>query len=319
MSVSIIIVNWNSGKMLNHCLDFIAKQTLKPDVIYVVDNASSDGSSDCVAHFPGIRLISPGQNIGFAAGNNHAITLCKTEFVALLNPDAFPESNWLENLVASARIHSEYAAFGSRQFILGKPDFLDGVGDTYHVSGLVWRNRHGQIQSEQDLAPKDVFSPCAAAALYRRNAIEAVGGFDEDYFCYVEDVDLGFRLRLAGFKAMYVPDAIVFHHGSASTGGQHSDFSLYHGHRNLVWTFIKNMPSALFWPLLPLHLLLNLFTMLFFILHGQSRIIVRAKRDACFALPHIWRKRKIIQKNRTASARDIWRALDKGFFCGRII
>jgi GT2 family glycosyltransferase len=147
--------------------------------------------------------------------------------------------------------------------------------------------------------------------LYRRQALVDIGGFDEAFFCYVEDVDLGFRLRLAGHKAMYVPEAVVRHVGSATTGGQGSDFSVYHGHRNLVWTFVKNMPGVLFWLLLPLHLLLNLVTIGMYIARGQGGMIFRAKKDAVKGLPQVWSKRKQIQASRIATVRDIWRILDK--------
>lgn len=156
-----------------------------------------------------------------------------------------------------------------------------------------------------------IFCPSAAAALYRRIALDQIGGFDDDYFCYVEDVDLGFRLRLAGYSAVYVPDAIVRHIGSATTGGQHSDFAVYHGHRNLVWTYIKDMPGILFWALLPLHLILNLVTVVYFGIRGQGRVILRAKWDAVVGIPKMWRKRHVIQQNRVASVIDIWKVLDK--------
>ena len=137
------------------------------------------------------------------------------------------------------------------------------------------------------------------------------GGFDEDYFCYVEDVDLGFRLRLAGYRCLYVPQSVAHHVGSGTTGGQHSDFSTYHGHRNLVWTFVKDMPGLLFWLLLPLHVMLNLASLIWFALRGRGGVILRAKRDALLGLPKMWRKRQQIQKSRIASISDIWRVLDK--------
>ena len=139
-------------------------------------------------------------------------------------------------------------------------------------------------------------------------------GFDEDFFCYFEDVDLGFRLRLAGHRCLLVPDAVVYHVGSATTGGQHGDFAVYHGHRNLVWTYVKNMPGALFWLLLPAHIALNLVTIVWFSLRGQGAVILKAKRDALCGLPRMWKKRRDIQKYRTASAVEIWKALDKSFW-----
>lgn len=314
MSVTVLIVNWNGGALLTRCLEHLGKQTVQPERILLIDNASSDNSAAMAEAFGEVVVHRLNTNLGFAAGNNYALSECKTEFAALLNPDAFPEPDWLERLLAAAKIHPDAAAFGSRLLRHGNPEFLDGIGDNYHMSGLVWRDRHGVRQQAGDLAPQEIFSPCAAAALYRRQALADVGGFDEDYFCYVEDVDLGFRLRLAGYKAMYVPDAVVHHVGSATTGGQHSDFSVYHGHRNLVWTYIKDMPGALFWLLLPLHLLLNLVTIVWFTLRGQFRVILRAKRDAIKGLPRMWAKRRKIQAARVASVWEVWRVLNKRLF-----
>lgn len=311
MSVTVIIVNWNSSLLLQECLNRLRRQTLAPVRVLVVDNASSDECADCVAHYPGAILRQLTTNLGFAAGNNIALSECSTEFVALLNPDAFPEPDWLERLFAAAGAHPDVAAFGSRQLRQGSPEVLDGVGDSYHMSGLVWRERHGMRQQTGDLVPREIFSPCAAAALYRRQALVDMGGFDEDFFCYMEDVDLGFRLRLAGHKAMYVPDAVVHHVGSATTGGQHSDFSVYHGHRNLVWTFVKNMPGALFWLLLPLHLMMNVLMVVWLMARGQCRVILRAKWDAIKGLPKVWAERRGIQARRVAKVKDIWRVLDK--------
>ncbi len=127
--------------------------------------------------------------------------------------------------------------------------------------------------------------------------------------CYGEDVDLGFRLRLAGWKAMLVPDAVVRHVGSASSGGQRSEFASYHGHRNMVWVYVKNMPGFLFWLFLPLHILANLASMIVLTLRGQGKVAWRAKRDAIKGLPKIWKKRKAIQSKRVASIWDILRVL----------
>ena len=312
--VAVIIINWNSSRLLAECLDCLSAQSYLPDKILVVDNNSQDGSAECAKQNSDVTLRSLATNIGFAAANNLALAECDTEFVALLNPDAFPETDWLEKLLKTADVNSDVVAFGSRQLNQSNPEYLDGIGDNYHVSGLVWREQHGVKQQQSDLVQREIFSPCAAAVLYRRQAVVDVGGFDEDYFCYVEDVDLGFRLRLAGHKAMYVPEAIVHHVGSATTGGQHSDFSVYYGHRNLVWTFVKNMPGILFWMLLPLHLAMNTVAVGVFIMRGQTRVILRAKRDAIKGLPVMWHKRKQIQKKRIASIGDIWRALDKSLF-----
>ncbi|MEB4593074.1 glycosyltransferase family 2 protein [Candidatus Thiothrix sp. Deng01] len=318
-NADIVIVNWNSGKLLVTVLKRLVNQFTPPSQIWLLDNASSDGSAGGIQSWQQVRFIQESNNLGFSKGNNIALLHSDSEFVGLLNPDAFPEPDWLEKLLQAAADYPDAAAFGSRQLCHHDPSLLDGIGDTYHLSGLVWRDRHAVPQTSADLTPHEIFSPCAAAALYRRSALEEIGFFDEDYFCYVEDVDLGFRLRLAGYKAMYVPDAVVHHVGSATTGGQQSDFSVYHGHRNLVWTYVKNMPGILFWALLPLHLALNVGSILWFTARGQGKVILKAKWDAIKGLPNMWRKRRQIQKNRKASIADIWRVLDKRVIPGNLM
>jgi len=309
--VTIIVVNWNGGDHLRQCLECLSLQTLRPEQIVVVDNASTDNSVNSIPPMDNLTVHPLDYNMGFAGANNLAISLCATRYVVLLNPDAFPEPEWLQRLVEAADAYPDVAAFGSRQMKHGEPDIKDGVGDTYHLSGLVWREGFGRRLAESDRQIKEIFSPCAAAALYRLEALEQAGGFDEDYFCYSEDVDLGFRLRLLGYRSVYVPDAIVYHVGSASSGGQKSDFSVYYGHRNLVWTFVKNMPGLLFWLLLLPHLLLNAYSLVHFALRGQGRVILRAKLDAIGHLPAMFRKRSQIQATRKACLLDIWRVLGK--------
>ncbi|MFM8333836.1 MAG: glycosyltransferase family 2 protein [Candidatus Methylumidiphilus sp.] len=312
-TVTVIVVNWNGGEIIGDCLHGLARQSLRPTRVLVIDNGSTDGSAERIEHMSGITLRKAGANLGFAAGNNRALAECDTEFVALLNPDALPEEDWLANLVAAAEAHPKAASFGSRQMMHGVPDMLDGVGDVYHVSGAAWRHGYNRRLRDSDLQAREIFCACAAAVLYRRDAIVEAGGFDEDFFCYVEDVDLGFRLRLAGHSCRYVPDAVVHHVGSASTGGQNSAFSVYHGHRNLVWAYIKNMPGYLFWALLPIHLLMNAVGLAYFVTHRLPKVIVRAKWDALKGIAKMWEKRRAIQAKRRASPADIWRVLDKSW------
>lgn len=283
--------------------------------VVVLDNGDEDPiPEEIYSRFPSVLFLKNVKNIGFAAGNN--LLLRKTagcEWVALVNPDAFLEPDWLSKMLSAAIAHPEYSFFASRLVQAANHEILDGDGDTLHACGLPWREGHGQAISQGAIEPREIFSPCAAAALYRRDAFEAMGGFDEDFFCYFEDVDLGFRLRLAGHRCLLVPDAVAYHVGSASTGGQHSDFAIYHGHRNLVWTYVKNMPGVLFWLLLPLHIILNLATIVWFSIRGKGRVILRAKYDALCGISRMWKKRRDIQRNRRASVGEIWKALDKGF------
>lgn len=310
--VTVVIVNWNGEQCLNRCLSALMSQSVRPCEIILVDNASTDASLDIVHHFPSVRLLPQTENLGFAAGNNLAIKAASedAEWIALLNPDAYPDTRWLESLFLAVRDYPAFHALGSKLVDANNPALLDGAGDAYHVSGRVWRICHGEKISSLSQV-REVFSPCAAAALYRRSALHEVAGFDEDFFCYMEDVDLGFRLRLLGYRCLYVPESVVHHVGSAATGSQHSDFAVYHGHRNLVWTYVKNMPGLLFWLFLPLHLVLNFVTCIYFLWLGQGRVILKAKWDAIKSVPRMWAKRRHIQKNRRASLMDIWRVMDR--------
>lgn len=312
MSCSILIVNWNSWELLSNCLEALSKQTCRDFKVFVSDNASDLPPPDNIFKIiPDLTYVQNDTNLGFAKANNKLLEMVETDWVVLLNPDAFPEPYWLENLFKASQRYVDYAFFSSRLLQANSPELLDGDGDCYHISGLVWRNGHRTEKIRGINEPVEVFSPCAAAAMYSMEAINKVGGFDEDFFCYVEDVDLGYRMRLAGYRCLLVPDSVVHHVGSATTGSQHSDFAVYHGHRNLVWTFIKNTPGFLFWVLLPLHLLMNIVTVTWFSLRGQGRIVLRSKWDAVKKIPVFWRKRVKIQSSRVASVKDIWRVLNK--------
>lgn len=315
--VAVLIVNFNSGSLLGECLRHVRAQTRRPEQVIVVDNASNDGSSNrAECDYPGVTVVRLEHNLGFAAANNLAARRAgEVDWLALLNPDAFPEPDWLERWLAAADVHPDYACFGARLVDAGDARRLDGTGDVYHVSGLAWRRDHGRriVDGERDAG--EIFAPCAAAALYRRTAFFEADGFDEAYFCYFEDIDLGFRLRLLGYRCGYVADAVVRHVGSAVTG-RRSPFSLYYGHRNLVWTWCKNMPGSLFWRYLLLHLLLNLGSVLWYTLRGRGGVLLRAKWDAVQGLPRCWRQRRAIQSQRRVSAGALrqmmsgsWRAL----------
>jgi len=311
--VCVVIVNWNSWQLLEQCLQALMLQTWQDFKVVVFDNASVRVAPEGFRErHAGIEFIWSDRNLGFAAANNVAIYDVKdVEWLALLNPDAIPEPDWLAQLMEATHQHPDYAAFGSRQLIAGSEHLLDGDGDSYHISGLVWREGHDTLVASAKNDVREVFSPCAAAAMYRRDVLVAVGGFDADFFCYLEDVDLGLRLRLAGHRCLLVPGAVVRHVGSATTGGQQSDFAVYHGHRNLVWCYLKNMPGILLWLSLPLHIAMNLATICVFMMRGQGLIILKAKRDALLGLPKMWRKRKEIQSKRVVAVGRIWRLLDK--------
>src|SRR4051812_16544686 len=318
MTVGLVIVTFNAAAYIGRCLEAVAAQNRQPDRIIVADNGSTDGTvpvAEQAARRLGrrVELLEFGRNLGFATANNRAVAaLGDCESVALLNPDAFPHPGWLEALTMAAAEHVDAASFASRLMIDGRDGILDGAGDVFHVSGLAWR--HGHRQSVGDvrdaLTTHEVFGACAAAALYRRDDWIAVGGFDEDYFCYAEDIDLGFRLQLRGRRCWYVPEAVVAHVGSA-TAGEDSDFSVYHGYRNLEWTFVKNMPSRLLWRYLPLHVVVIIAELSWFFRKGRAVSLIRAKRDALLGLRRVLAARRVVQRATTTSPVAVLGLLDR--------
>lgn len=311
-SVGVLIVNWNSGGLLRRCLDALAAQTVQARRVLVIDNASGDGSEQAAEGREGVELLRMSENLGFARGNNLGVErLSDCEWIALLNPDAFAEPEWLESLLVATRRNPEIRSFASRQLLADTPSVLDGAGDVYSVAGLAWRRHHGREAAQVGLADEQVFGPCGAAALYRRDAFLEVGGFDDTYFCYFEDVDLAFRLRLRGYSSLYVANAVVHHVGSALTGVR-SDFAVFHGHRNLVWTFFKNMPAPMLVQYLPHHLLLNLVSLLVLVARGQAVTGFRSKWAALLGLRAALRARRAVQRRRRASSRDLRAAMTRG-------
>lgn len=299
LKVEIIIVAYNSGAFLQNCIKALALQTLRAFTVVIVDNASTDGSVQALT-LPDDRfsVLAAGANLGFAAGNNLAINRSKADFVVLLNPDTVPAPDWLEALVQVAQADPSLGSVGSVQRRLDQPQILDGLGDVWHMAGTAWRAREGDFVPGE-VPDGEIFGPCAAAALYRRDAFFAVGGFDDRYFCYMEDVDLAFRLRLAGYGSMRAGKAVVLHAGSGITG-RHSDFSLYHGHRNRIWTFLKNTPRSVFWLALSYHLIFNVLYACIAVVRGHAKPVFRAYRDA-------WRGRGPFVEARKSVARQmVW-------------
>ncbi len=322
VDVTVVIVTWNAARVIARCLQALRLQTVRPSRVIVMDNGSTDATSEILAGFPEVSWVPLARNEGFARANNLAISRCRTQWIALLNPDAFAETDWLENLHNAAQRYPEAAAFGSLQLSADPAHAVDGAGDVVHFSGLIWRNWYG-CEAKPGLlmhAPYPVFSACAAAALYRRDVFLKVGGFDEDFFCYGEDVDLGFRLRLAGYEILQVSQARVVHIGSGLTGGRRSAFSVFYGQRNLFWIYLKNMPGWIFWVFLPLHLVMHFAQIARYCIQGHCLTVWRAKIEALRGTRKMWLQRRRIQEMRVVCPSKIWRLLNKSLFphrCGR--
>jgi len=312
--ISVIIVNFNAGEWLTRSVQSIADQTYANFECFIVDNGSTDESLDTLPLLDKrFTIIEAGENLGFAKANNLAATQARGDWIALLNPDAFARPDWLEKLFAATTLHANVTMVGSTQFMALEPGIYDGLGDCYHVTGLAWRGGFGHeavnIPRNEGLDTSEVFAPCAAAALYKREAFASAGGFDERFFCYHEDVDLAFRLRLAGGICLQSHKAIVDHVSSGITG-RASDFAVYHGTRNRMWTFVKNMPGPLLILLAPAHIALNIALLIWSIFRkGRFAPTFRGIRHGLKGLPPIWKSRKALHAKRKVTSGDILAAL----------
>lgn len=306
--ITVVVVNYNGADCLPACLAALARQTFSRFEAIVVDNASSDGSAqEDLLPDERFRLVRLSENTGFAAANNLGARLGQGRWLVTLNPDAYPRPEWLAGLLAGAARHPDAAMFASTQLVAADPDKIDGAGDVYSLWGLAWRGAQGWPAGSRP-AEGECFGPCAAAAMYHRRRFLDLGGFDEDFFCYFEDVDLAFRMRLAGERCVYLPEAVVLHTGGGvSPGG--SDFTIEHCARNRVWTYLKNMPTALLALSLPLHLAALGALLAGAAARGTMGPELRGLGRSMQSLGRVWSQRSRVQSSRRVSARDLVRHL----------
>ncbi len=304
MPVSVVVLNWNGAHLLPDCLDAVLAQEPTPQV-WVVDNASVDGSAQLVrSSYPDVRLREAGANLGFAGGNNVALREVATPYVALLNNDAVPEPGWLSALVAVLDGRPDVAA------VTGKV-LMSGDGLVNSAGGWVDRLGHGRDRGfgEPDDGrwdvPAEVFYAPATACLYRTAAVRDVGLLDEDFFLYYEDVDLSWRLRLAGWSVQYEPTAVVRHLHSASAGSG-SALHVFHDARNRLLTVVKDAPAGS-----SLAACLRLpVTAVGFALRGAPRrglVLVRAWLSFLRLLPRMLLRRRALTRTAVVSRSELER------------
>jgi len=241
--VSIIIVSWNGQRYLESCLPTVFAQDFTDFEVILVDNGSTDNSLAYVrAHFPQVRVIQNETNRGFAAANNQGIRASRAEFLALLNNDTQVGVTWLRALV-QAMISDPAVGMGAAKMVLTEqPGIIDSAGIAIDRSGIAWGIAGGQRDGAAGTnRPAEIFGPSGGAALYRRTMLDEIGLFDEDFFAYLEDVDLAWRAQWAGWKCLYVPAATVLHLHSA-TSNQIPHFKSRLLGRNKLWLLCKNYP-----------------------------------------------------------------------------
>lgn len=241
--VSVIIPNWNGLRLLRPCLDSLRRQTFRDFEVIVVDNASSDGSAQALAEeYPEVRVVALQQNLGYAGGCNAGIRAAQGAILVMLNNDTEADPGWLQALVDGLARHPEAGSASSRLMIHSRPEILNAAGDLYRRNGLpdsrgVWQP-YGPPYDQEAY----VFGASGGAAAYRRELLERVGLFEERFFMWCEDVDLAWRAQRAGYRCIYLPDAVIYHHLSATGGGA---LASYYVGRNTLWVLARQYPAGL--------------------------------------------------------------------------
>jgi GT2 family glycosyltransferase len=315
--VSVVIVSWNGRQHLETCLSSVARQRDVTIETIVVDNASTDGTADYVRGcFPWVKVVTLAENRGFAGGNNAGARTASGRYVAFLNNDTAADPDWLRALLSGVDEANRFVLVTSRIVYMHDPDVIDSAGDGVLRWGGAFKRHHGEPASAA-AATQEVFGVCGAGCLMPRLVFEEIGGFDDDFFASHEDVDLSYRARLRGYRCRYVADAIVRHVGSATLGTA-SEFSVFHGQRNLEWMYVKDTPTSLLWKTLPGHVVYDVAAAVHFARIGRLRPYLRAKAAALAGLPRMLRKRAAIQRTRRVGASEIAPLLDTKWLSAKL-
>jgi GT2 family glycosyltransferase/SAM-dependent methyltransferase len=316
--VSVIVVNWDRRELLRLCLLSLRAQTMRDFEVIVVDNGSRDGSVAMLREeFPEAAVIVNPRNLGFCAANNQGIARARGRYIALLNNDAEAGPRWLEALLEAIRAAPDVGMCASKILLHARPDIIDKVGHLIYPDGQNRGRGCGEIDRGQYDGLEEVLFPDGCAAFYDRRVFETVGAFDEDFFAYGDDAELGLRIRLAGWRCLYVPSAVAYHHHS-STLGRFSEERIVLVERNRIWLAVKLFP----WRLLVLnkyYTAVRLATNALAAIRGQgeagsfagargwwalARCLLRAWGQAIKGLPRMLGKRREVCAFQRLSTRE---------------
>lgn len=282
MKISVIIPNYNGEKIIDGCIQSLLQQEYKDFNIIVVDNNSTDESVKIIEEkYPSITLIKNNENLGFAAAVNIGIKVSKSDFVALLNNDTEVDTKWLGNLYSVVSKDDKIFSASSKMIRFYERDIIDDAGDQYNLLGWAYKRGDGASVDKFN-KNKVVFSTCAGAGLYRRKVFEEIGYFDENFFAYLEDIDVSFRGNIHGYKNVYVNDAIVYHMVSATSGSRHNEFKVKLASRNSIYLIRKNMPLIFTIINLPFLILGIIVKYIFFLRKSLGKEYIEGIKEGIF-------------------------------------
>lgn len=252
--VTVVIPNYNGIKFIKTCLDSLYAQVDAPSYhVLVIDNGSTDGSAEVVKEsFPQTELVCLGENTGFCHAVNMGISFSQSSYVILLNNDTKVYPDFIKSLYESIHGNDKVFSVSAKMLMWDNPTLLDGAGDRYMICGYSYARGKGQ-KADLYNEPAEIFSACGGAAIYRKSVFYEIGLFDELHFAYLEDLDIGYRAQIYGYRNYYEPKAQVIHYGSASTGSRYNPWKTEISAANNVYVVFKNMPflQRIFnWPFL---------------------------------------------------------------------
>lgn len=281
--VSIIIPNYNGSELLKSCIESLIKESNYVLDLIIIDNASTDNSVNYLKNLKQsnnvqYRFIINKENLGFAVAVNQGISLAKGEFICLLNNDIEVSESFISNMIACIKSNSNIFSVSSKMIQFHNRKLIDDAGDEYNL--LAWTKKVGEGKSITCYTKsREIFSSCAGAAIYRKSILNEIGYFDENFFAYMEDVDISYRALINGYKNVYCPEAICYHVGSASSGSRYNEFKTTLAPRNNIWIIYKNMP----WPQILLNSLFLfmgfLIKYLFFVKKGLGKTYIRSLKS----------------------------------------
>lgn len=320
--VSVIVVNWNGKHLLGECLDSLTAQRFADFEVIVVDNGSRDGSVEYIRErYPDIKVESLAENLGFAGGNNAGMRIASGKYLALLNNDTKVDPAWLENLLNAAEASSlTIGMWACKILFYDHPDIIDNVGLLIYPDGL--GRGKGRLETDQGQydQPGEALFPSGCAGLYRKSMLDEIGLFDDEFFAYADDMDLGLRARLAGWGCVYVPSAKVYHKYSSSSSA-YSPLKAFLVERNRIWVLWKYYPLELIL-ISPYFTFKRLLIHLYGAMTGKGAsgrfteqhsvlqalaILLKAWCSALMKLPHVARQRRSFSRSVRISRAEFYR------------
>ena len=316
--ISIIVLNYNGKKWLKKCLDSLCAQTYKNFEIIFVDNASSDNSIEFVENNykdDRIKIIKSDKNLGFAGGNNLGFQYVKGEYILLLNNDTWAQENYLEKFIKAFQEIPNAASIQSKMILMDSIEKLDGCGSYWSDSSFLYHYGFGKNQSlEKYNKTMQFFSNKGASIMIRKDVIDQIGLFDEDFWCYYEDTDFCHHAWLAGYECWYYPEAVMYHAGSGTTITLQNSYIQFHNFKNKLLSFLKNFEVWTLIKILPVYLILNIALSLFWLFQGKWRHFLALYQAIWWNILHFrqtMKKRRVVQSFRKKKDAEIFKQVKR--------